>query len=92
MRKDFTMLYFVQLWKNDRIVHPLCERVQAPSEGHAVVQVMRHHHLSYAARAWIGRSAKEPPTLWLSQLVVKGKVRAWKVEVEPIKSPHTHVS
>jgi hypothetical protein len=34
------MLYFVQLWKNDRVVHPLCERIQAPSEGHAVVQVM----------------------------------------------------
>ncbi len=86
------MLYFVQLWKNDQIVHPLCERVQAPSEGHAVVQVMRQHHLSYAARAWIGRSAKEPPTLRLSQLVVKGKVRAWKVEIESIKSPHTRVS
>jgi hypothetical protein len=53
---------------------------------------MRHHHLSYAARAWIGRSAKEPPTLRLSQLVVKGKVRAWKVEVEPIKPPHKRVS
>ena len=56
------------------------------------VQVMREHHLSYAARAWIGRSAKEPPTLLLSQLVVKGKVRAWKVEVEPIKPSHTGVS
>ncbi len=86
------MLYFVQLWKNDRIVHPLCERVQAPSEGHAVVQVMRHHHLFYASRAWIGRSAKEPPTLRLSQLVVNGKVRAWKVEVEPIKPSHKRVT
>jgi hypothetical protein len=86
------MLYFVQLWKNDRIVHPLCERVQAPSEGHAVVQVMRRHHLAYAARAWIGGSAKEPPTVRVTQLVVKGKVRAWKVEVEPIKRPHQHAS
>jgi hypothetical protein len=86
------MLYFVQLWKNDQMVHPLCERVQAPSEGHAIVQVMRHYHLSYAARAWIGRSAKEPPTLRLLQLVVKGKVRAWKVEVEPIKPPHKSIS
>jgi hypothetical protein len=86
------MLYFVQLWKNDRIVHPVCERVQASSEGHAVVQVMRHHHLSYAARAWIGRSAKEPPTVRLTQLVVKAKVRAWKVEREPIKPPRHHAS
>jgi hypothetical protein len=86
------MLYFVQLWKNDRVVHPLCERVQAPSEGHAVVQVMRHHHLSYAARAWIGRSAKEAPAVRLTQLVVKGKVRAWKVEVDSIKSPRHHAS
>jgi hypothetical protein len=86
------MFYFVQLWKNDRVAHPLQQRVQAPSEGHAVVQVMRHHHLSSAARAWIGRSAKEPPTVRLTQLVVKGKVRAWKVEVEPIKPPRTHAS
>jgi hypothetical protein len=86
------MLYFVQLWKHDRVTHPLRERVQAPSEGHAVVQVMRHHHLSYAVRAWIGRSAKEPPTVRLSQLVVKGKVRAWKVEAEPIKPPRQHTS
>jgi hypothetical protein len=86
------MLYFVQLWKNDRIASPLCERVQAPSEGHAVVQVMRQHHLSYAARAWIGYSAKELPTVRLTQLVVKGKVRAWKVEVAPIKPPRHHVS
>jgi hypothetical protein len=84
------MLYFVQLWKNDRIVHPLCERIQAPSEGHAVVQVMRHHHLSYASRAWIGRSAKEQPTVRLTQLVVKGKIRAWKLEIEPIKPPRQH--
>jgi len=73
------MLFFVQVWKNDR-THPIQQRVQALSEGHAVVQVMRCHHLSYASRAWIGQSAKEPPTLRLTQLVVKGKVRCWRVE------------
>ena len=73
------MLFFVQVWKNDR-THPIQQRVQALSEGHAVVQVMRCHHLSYASRAWIGPSAKEPPTLRLTQLVVKGKVRCWRVE------------
>jgi hypothetical protein len=83
------MLYFVQVWKNDQTPHPtIQQRVQAPSEGHAVVQVMRYHHLSYASRAWIGHSAKEPPTLRLTQLVVKGKVRCWKVEAEPLKLPH----
>ena len=84
------MFYFVQLWKNDQELQPLQQRVQAPSEGHAVVQVMRCHHLSYASRACIGRSAKEPPTLLLTQLVVKGKLRSWKVEVEPLKPPRTH--
>ena len=74
------MLFFVQVWKNDR-THPIQQRVQALSEGHAVVQVMRSHHLSYASRAWIGQSAKEPPTLRLTQLVVKGKVRCWRVEL-----------
>ena len=86
------MFYFVQLWKSDHVLHPIQQRVQAPSEGHAVVQVMRCHHLSYASRAWIGHSAKEPPTLRLTQLVVKGKVRSWKVEVEPLKPPRTHAS
>ena len=76
------MLFFVQIWKNDH-TRPIQQRVQASSEGHAVVQVMRCHHLSYASRAWIGQSAKEPPTLRLTQLVVKGKVRCWKVEVSP---------
>jgi len=84
------MLFFVQVWKNDQTQHPIQQRVQALSEGHAVVLVMRSHHLCYASRAWIGSSAKEPPTLWLTQLVVKGKVRCWKVEVEPLKRPHKH--
>jgi hypothetical protein len=86
------MFYFVQVWKNDHVLHPLQQRVQAPTEGHAVVQVMRCHHHSFASRAWIGRSANEPPTLRLTQLVVKGKVRSWKVEVEPLKLHHTHAS
>ena len=73
------MLFFVQVWKNDQ-TYPIQQRVQAPSEGHAVVQVMRAHHLSYASRAWIGQRAKEPPTLRLTQVVVKGKVRCWRVE------------
>ena len=82
------MLFFVQVWKNDQIHQPIQQRVQALSEGHAVVQVMRSHHLCYASRAWIGQSAKEPPTLRLTQVVVKGKVRCWRVEVEPLKLPH----
>jgi hypothetical protein len=86
------MFYFVQLWKNDQVLQPLQHRVQAPSEGHAVIQVMRHYHLSYAARAWIGCSAHEPPTLRLTQLVVKGKMRCWKVEVEPLKPPRQQAS
>jgi hypothetical protein len=86
------MFYFVQLWKNDQMLQPLQQRVQASSEGHAVIQVMRCHHLSYASRAWIGCSAKEPPTLRLAQLVVKGKVRCWKVEVVPLKPPQTSAS
>ena len=83
------MLFFVQVWKNDHIQQPIQQRVQALSEGHAVVQVMRCHHLSYASRAWIGQSAKAPPTLRLAQVVVKGKLRCWKVEVNVSPPPRT---
>jgi hypothetical protein len=30
------MLFFVQVWENDLVQQPIQQRVQAPSEGHAV--------------------------------------------------------
>jgi hypothetical protein len=73
------MFYFVRLWRDVKVKAPTVqERVQAPSEWHAVVQVMRRHHLTCVDRAWVSYSANEPPHVRLAQVVVKGKVRHWK--------------
>lgn len=77
------MIYYVQLWQDINVKFPTVQqRVQASSEGHAVVQVMRKHHLSCVDRAWVSYSVKQPPTLRLAQVVVKGKFRHWKHEPE----------
>jgi hypothetical protein len=77
------MFYYVQLWRTVQEKHPSVQlRVQAPSEGHAVVQVMRKHHLTTVFRAWVSHSAKEAPTVRLINILVKGKVRRWQQEPE----------
>ncbi len=77
------MFYFVQLWQNINVKTPaIQERVQAPSEWHAVVQVMRRHHFTCIDRAWVSYSANDLPHVRLAQVVVKGKVRHWKHELE----------
>ena len=77
------MFYYVQLWQSINAKFPTVQqRVQAPSEGHAVVQVMRKHRLSSVDRAWVSYSAKQAPTLRLAQVVVKGNFRHWKHELE----------
>ncbi len=77
------MFFYVQLWQRlNTKVSPLRERVQAPSEGHAVIAVMRAHHLTYVDRAWVSRDVTLPPTVRLTEVTVKGKVRAWKQEPE----------
>lgn len=77
------MFYYVQLWKTVQEKHAsIQQRVQAPSEGHAVIQVMRKHHLVEVYRAWVSRSAKETPTVRLLHVLVKGKVRRWQQEPE----------
>ena len=75
-------MYYVQLWRDINVGHPtVCERVQAASEGHAVVQVMRRHHMIQVDRAWVSRSALEAPTIRLVHVFVKGGVRRWKHEL-----------
>ena len=78
------MLFYVQLWNQRHEQHPTVQqRVQAPSEAHAVVAVMRQHHLHCVYRAWAGPSAQEPPTVRLLEVTVKGKIRHWAQEPEP---------
>jgi hypothetical protein len=77
------MFFYVQLWRTVQEKHPsVQQRVQAPSEGHAIVQVMRKQHLTEVYRAWASRSAKEPPTVRLLHVLVKGKTRRWQQEPE----------
>lgn len=78
------MFYYVQLWRRWTDSQPtITERVQAPSEGHAIVQVMRHHHLHYADRVWVHHSAQMPPALRVKYVSVKGKTRSWRQEYNP---------
>jgi hypothetical protein len=73
----------VQLWRTVQEKHPsVQQRVQAPSEGLAVVQVMRKLHLTEVPRAWVSYSAKEVPTVRLINIFVKGKIRRWQQEPE----------
>lgn len=76
--------FFVCLWSEaqdiQRATPNVQQRVLAPSEAHAVVQVMKHHHLKAAARAWVSRTAQGEPTLRLACILVKGKKRSWKLE------------
>jgi hypothetical protein len=77
------MFYIVQLWRDVRVKAPIVQkRVQATSEWHAVVQVMRRHHFICVDRAWVSYSANEPAHVRLAQVIVKGKVRIWKHEPE----------
>ena len=77
------MFFYVQLWQTVQEKHPsVQQRVQAPSEGHAIIQVMRKQHLTEVYRAWASRSAKESPTVRLLHVLVKGKVRRWQQEPE----------
>ena len=75
--------HFVQLWKDlNQPVPTIQQRVLAPSEGHAVVQVMKLHHLRAVARAWVSRTATGEPTLRLCCVIVKGNKRSWKHELD----------
>ena len=75
------MFFYVRLWQDiNHSVPTVQQRVQAPSEGHAVVQVMKAHHLTSVDRAWVSRSVYDEPTVRLIQVVVKGKVRSWRQE------------
>jgi hypothetical protein len=79
------LLYYVQLWKNFNEKSPThIERVEAPSEGHAVVQLMRKHRLTAVDRAWVHQNAYTPPTLRLIGVFIKGKIRSWRVEQNPL--------
>ena len=74
--------HFVQLWQDSNQNAPtLQQRVYAPSELHAIVQVMKQHHLHAAARAWVSRTAADEPTVRLVCVIVKGHKRSWKQEL-----------
>jgi hypothetical protein len=76
------MFYYVQLWRHPTDRRPsIQERVQAESEGQAVILLMRHYHLKSVDRAWISPSIHEAPTVKLFDVVVKGGVRSWKQEI-----------
>lgn len=75
------MFYYVQLWRNINVKVPtIQQRVQAPSEGHAIVQVMKKERLTYVDRAWVSRSVYDEPTVRLLQVTVKGNKRIWRAE------------
>lgn len=76
------MFFWVRLWVNINVAQPTVqEYVQAPSEGHAVVQLMKKHHLHNVDRAWVSRTVKEEPTVRLVQVFVRGKYRSWRQEL-----------
>ena len=84
MSQLFTF-HFVQLWQENHQHTPTVqERVLAPSEGYAVVQVMKEHHLHAASRAWVSRSALDAPTMRLTCVIVKGNHRSWKLDITPL--------
>jgi hypothetical protein len=73
--------YYVCLWQeiSDRV--PVVQvYAQAPSEGHAVVQVMKKQGLSFVARAHVARSAQDLPLVRLVEVFVRGKIRRWRQE------------
>jgi S-methylmethionine-dependent homocysteine/selenocysteine methylase len=76
--------HFVRLWQSqEEIVRgtpTLQQRVLAISEVHAVVQLMKQHHLKGAARAWVSRTVHDEPTVRLACILLKGKKRSWKIE------------
>lgn len=76
--------HFVRLWYQAQDIQQetpnLQERVLAPSEAQAVVQVMKKHHVKAAARAWVSRTVQGEPTLRLACVIVKGNKRSWKLE------------
>ena len=75
------MFLFVQLWKSfDQSAPSVQERVQATSEADALVKVMRKYHLFAVDRAWVGHTAKIPPTVRLINVYVKGSKRFWRGE------------
>ena len=79
---QLSTFHFVQLWQECHQQTPtLQQRVLAPSEGHAVVQVMKEHHLHAAARAWVSRSALDAPTVRLTCVIVRGNRRSWKQDI-----------
>ena len=73
--------FFVRVWQDVNVQAPtVAQRVQAPSELHAVIQLMKQHHLHRVDRAWVSRSTQEPPTVRLAHVFVRGKVRRFKQE------------
>jgi hypothetical protein len=76
------VFFFVRLWQDVNVQVPMVgQRVQAVSEVHAVVQLMKLHHLHRVDRAWVSRSAHEEPTVRLAHIFMKGKVRCFKQEL-----------
>jgi hypothetical protein len=74
--------HFVRLWQELHQSAPtIQQRVLAVSPEHAVVQVMKEHHLKAAARVYVSATALETPSLRLACVIVKGNKRSWKHEL-----------
>jgi hypothetical protein len=72
----------VQVWQESHQKAPcIQQRVLAVSPEHAVVQVMKEHHLKAAARACVSATALEAPSFRIVCVIVKGNKRSWKHEL-----------
>ena len=81
-RQPRPLFHVVRLWQEVNQTAPtLQQRVLATSAEHAIVQVMKQHHLHAAARAWVSYTALDEPILRVVCLIVKGDKRSWKLEL-----------
>ena len=78
-RSPRPLFHFVRLWQEANQAAPTLEqRVLATSAEHALVLVMKEHHLRAAARASVSYTAFDEPLLCVVCLIVKGDKRSWK--------------
>ena len=78
-RSPRPLFHFVRLWQEVNQVAPTIEqRVLATSAEHALVLVMKEHHLRAAARASVSYTPLDEPLLRVVCLIVKGDKRSWK--------------
>jgi hypothetical protein len=73
--------YYVRLWLAIGDSAPTVQTyVQAISEGHAIVQLMKTRRLSYVSRASVAWNVLDEPMVRVVDVVVSGKTRRWRQE------------